>query len=210
MSTDDEKYLEEKKREIEEGFPTCRCSNCFPDEANTNFMKTCVELTLDNFSDAVLNPAILPIAATVPFDSIPRKRRPARKDLSHVLLQFSESLLKEFEKFFWVQFPEAATFSPKDLFNFEQAKDIARHIPEIKEPDDILDDIGGGSVLKDNKSFCTIMWLNFVRVMHSTATSLMKETNRTNVEIEKKKKRQESRARANTKLMNKFTRSKLD
>ncbi|KAA1084514.1 hypothetical protein PGT21_029971 [Puccinia graminis f. sp. tritici] len=197
MSTDDEKYLEEKKREIEEGFPTCRCSNCFPDEA-TQLYENMRELTLDNFSDAVLNPAILPIAATVPFDSIPRKRRPARKDLSPVLLQFSESLLKEFEKFFWVQFPEAATFSPKDLFNFEQAKDIARHIPEIKEPDDILDDIGGGSVEGQQE----LLYDYVVKFREGDAFHsylIDEETNRTNVEIEKKKKRQESRARANTK-----------
>ncbi|OAV92770.1 hypothetical protein PTTG_27534 [Puccinia triticina 1-1 BBBD Race 1] len=99
MSTKDDQYLEEGQRKIDEEFPPCQCSNCLPEEA-IQLYNNMRKLTVQNFSDAILNPQLLPTTSYVPFDQPSRKRGPQRKELSPALLEFSSSLVKEFENFF--------------------------------------------------------------------------------------------------------------
>ncbi|EFP74253.1 uncharacterized protein PGTG_00209 [Puccinia graminis f. sp. tritici CRL 75-36-700-3] len=197
MSKDDIRYLEEEQREIEEGFPKCQCSNCLPEEA-TQLYKNMRELTLDNFSDAIVDPDLLPSTNYVPFDGPSRRRGPQKKELPVVLLEFAGSLVEQFETFFWETFPEAASFLPHDLFNLEQAENIARHLPEINSSDDILVDIGGGSV-EGQVEFIYECVVKFCQgnIFHNHVVDEGEKRKQT--EIDKKAKRQKVRSKANGK-----------
>ncbi|KAA1108559.1 hypothetical protein PGT21_017097 [Puccinia graminis f. sp. tritici] len=147
MSKDDLRYLHEEQREIEQGFPKCRCSNCDPEGAITLSQNIC-RLTNKNFSDVVNDKENLPRPTINPF--VQKKTRqpckPAPKELTSVLKEFSVHLVKAFEVFFWKKFPKSASFLPEDLFGLDRAHSIAQHVATIERPQDILKDLGGAPV----------------------------------------------------------------
>ncbi|PLW33268.1 hypothetical protein PCASD_09769 [Puccinia coronata f. sp. avenae] len=51
-------YLEEKTREVDAGFPLCRCSNCLPEDAKA-LMAHIKQIDQDNFDAMVLHPVAL-------------------------------------------------------------------------------------------------------------------------------------------------------
>ncbi|POV99044.1 hypothetical protein PSHT_13708 [Puccinia striiformis] len=53
LSTDDEGYISEMQREVEKGFPPCRCSNCLPIQAEL-LMNNITCMSTENFDDFVL------------------------------------------------------------------------------------------------------------------------------------------------------------
>ncbi|KNE89265.1 hypothetical protein PSTG_17277 [Puccinia striiformis f. sp. tritici PST-78] len=146
MKCDDLNYLHKQNREIDKGFPPCRCSNCAPEEAallRANMMK----LKVSNFEDLLDHPENLthklPLTTNAPLKkSLPAQVSKAEK-LSPALDHLAATLVKEFNTFFFKTYKNAPSFLPCKLFGFLEANYIAEGFDSTKGTKDIRDLMGG-------------------------------------------------------------------
>ncbi|KAH9472135.1 hypothetical protein Pst134EA_002760 [Puccinia striiformis f. sp. tritici] len=104
MNCDDLNYLHEQNREIDKGFPLCRCSNCAPEEAallRANMMK----LKVSNFEDSLDHPDKLthkpPLTTDAPLKKSHRAQVSKAQKLSPALDHLAATLVEDFDTFFF-------------------------------------------------------------------------------------------------------------
>ncbi|KAA1108868.1 hypothetical protein PGT21_027903 [Puccinia graminis f. sp. tritici] len=121
-----------------------------------------------------------------------------RTELSPVLLDFAGSLVEKFVDFFWEKYPEAASFLPEHLFGLDEATNIARHIPDIDSPKDLLNDTRGNPVNGQLELlYESVVEFHQGVVFHNHLNA--EEEKRRQKDIEKKMKRRQTRSKANGK-----------
>ncbi|OAV98880.1 hypothetical protein PTTG_25548 [Puccinia triticina 1-1 BBBD Race 1] len=100
MDRNDLNYIREEAREEEEGFPTCRCSNCAPEEAKL-LMAKMKEMNISNF-ERILDENNL--SGQIPGDESNKKSTRSRgknpKELSPLMQNLTSTLVDQFNKFF--------------------------------------------------------------------------------------------------------------
>ncbi|POV94206.1 hypothetical protein PSTT_16976 [Puccinia striiformis] len=149
INCDDLNYLHEQNREIDKGFPCCKCSNCAPEEANllrANMRK----LKVSNFEDSLDHPENLihepPLTADIPLKKSHRAQASKAQQLSPALKHLASILVEEFNILFYEKYGRARSFLPSKLFGFVEANYIAGEFDNIKGTKEIGDLIGGESM----------------------------------------------------------------
>ncbi|KNE99050.1 hypothetical protein PSTG_07702 [Puccinia striiformis f. sp. tritici PST-78] len=146
MNCDDLNYLHKQNREIDKGFPACRCSNCAPEEAallQANMMK----LKVSNFEDLLDHPDNLTHKLLLTTNAPLKKSHPAQvseaEKLSPALDHLAATLVGEFNTFFFKTYKNVQSFLPCKLFGFLEANYIAEGFDSTKGTKDIRDLMGG-------------------------------------------------------------------
>ncbi|KAI9631011.1 hypothetical protein KEM48_013375, partial [Puccinia striiformis f. sp. tritici PST-130] len=146
MNCDDLNYLHEQNREIEKGFPVCRCSNCAPEEAAL-LRANMVKLKVSNFEDSLDHPDNLTheptLTTNAPLKKTHRAQVSKAQKLSPALDHLAAILVEEFNTFFFKSYRKARSFLPCKIFGFLEANYIAEGFDSIKGTKDIGDLIGG-------------------------------------------------------------------
>ncbi|KAI7952133.1 hypothetical protein MJO28_007817 [Puccinia striiformis f. sp. tritici] len=149
INCDDLNYLHKQNREIDEGFPCCKCSNCAPEEANllrANMRK----LKVSNFEDSLDHPENLihepPLTANIPLKKSHRAQASKAHQLSSALNHLASIFVEEFNILFYEKYGRVPRFLPSKLFGFVEANYIAGEFDNIKGTKEIGDLIGGESM----------------------------------------------------------------
>ncbi|EFP76779.1 uncharacterized protein PGTG_02240 [Puccinia graminis f. sp. tritici CRL 75-36-700-3] len=146
MNYDDPKYLKEKDHEETKGFPICKCSNCFPEEANL-LRANMLGIKVTNFEEALDDPKKLTGGQlTAEISPLKKKKvdQPTKsKEFLLILDHLAVILVKRFDEFFYEVYGKARSFSPHTLFSLVEANVIAQRFEDIKSTMDIEELIGG-------------------------------------------------------------------
>ncbi|KAH9460361.1 hypothetical protein MJO29_004358 [Puccinia striiformis f. sp. tritici] len=143
LSTDDEGYISEMQREVEKGFPPCRCSNCLPIQAEL-LMNNITCMSTENFDDFVLkdfdanDPLLKPpptkpatrvhMKASLPIDGV----EPFCKDLLAMAATWINSKLTP-----------RSFIQAKNVFNQSHVDAILAKIDSIGTEEDVRVVVGG-------------------------------------------------------------------
>ncbi|PLW23965.1 hypothetical protein PCASD_11013 [Puccinia coronata f. sp. avenae] len=142
LSTQDDAYQAEMAREKSQGFVTCRCSNCLPNEA-AHLMKHMGNLSIDNFDDVVLNDHHTE-------GPVNEKRKKTSNRLGNEEPLTAEET-KEFEKELmttatsWIslRLGQHSFFYSDDIFGTDEMNAIIKHINHLEDEEDVRVVVGG-------------------------------------------------------------------
>ncbi|PLW28600.1 hypothetical protein PCANC_24607 [Puccinia coronata f. sp. avenae] len=143
---DDPNYMKEEQREINEGFPLCKCSNCAPKEAEMLQKKMSV-MDIDNF-EALLDQ---PESFSDP-KLVPKKKRRAGGHKNHTKApeeltnELAAVLVVEFKNFFCEKYGTATSSLPEEHFAELEAENVAERLNNIQGAEEIKDLIGGKTI----------------------------------------------------------------
>ncbi|KAA1098563.1 hypothetical protein PGT21_036513 [Puccinia graminis f. sp. tritici] len=140
-SLEDPSVSEERLQEESEGFPPCKCSNCEPREAEL-LRKHMAEMNLANFLDMCENAKDLEdIEYTIKKKK--KAQAPKKIKMGPMLNALSDTLLKDFTRFFETTYPESSSFVSEDMFDREESDSIAQNLADIHDSGSIAKYIGG-------------------------------------------------------------------
>ncbi|PLW54679.1 hypothetical protein PCANC_11665 [Puccinia coronata f. sp. avenae] len=135
-------YLEEKTREVDAGFPLCRCSNCLPEDAKA-LMAHIKQIDQDNFDAMVLHPVALespdPLVKNKSSRTQP-ERYPINPDS---LAAFRVNLNEQVHTFLSTQLYEYSLVGPNDIFGPKQVGQITLNLTNLASPQQVRETIGG-------------------------------------------------------------------
>ncbi|PLW09021.1 hypothetical protein PCASD_24189 [Puccinia coronata f. sp. avenae] len=126
-------YLEEKTREVNAGFPLCRCSNCLPEDAKA-LMAHIKQIDQDNFDAMVLHPVALespdPLVKKKSSRTQP-KQYPINPDS---LAAFQVNLSEQVHTFLSTQLYEYSLVGPNNIFGPKQVGQITSNLTNLASP----------------------------------------------------------------------------
>ncbi|PLW54666.1 hypothetical protein PCANC_05380 [Puccinia coronata f. sp. avenae] len=133
-------YLEEKTREVNAGFPLCRCSNCLPEDAKA-LMAHIKQIDQDNFDAMVLHPVALespdPLVKKKSSRTQP-KQYPINPDS---LAAFQVDLSEQVHTFLSTQLYEYSLVGPNNIFGPKQVGQITSNLTNLASPQQVRETI---------------------------------------------------------------------
>jgi hypothetical protein len=133
LSADDPHFIAEQGREIEAGFPLCKCSNYNP-EAAQGILHLLPQMTKDNFDQILTAPLTIPKDELIVVMIRKRKAQKAKAtcNLSNpAALHLVNSLITRFEIFCENIFVPSSEFTSSDFFGIQKAKSIVASLNQI-------------------------------------------------------------------------------
>jgi hypothetical protein len=142
LTSTDSAYLEEKTREVDAGFPLCRCSNCLPEDAKA-LMAHIKQIDQDNFDAMVLHP----VALESPDPLVKKKSsqtQPERYSINpDSLAAFRVDLNEQVHTFLSTQLYEYSLVGPNNIFGPKQVGQITSNLTNLASPQQVRETIGG-------------------------------------------------------------------
>ncbi|KAA1123077.1 hypothetical protein PGTUg99_000169 [Puccinia graminis f. sp. tritici] len=151
MSITDQGYQNEKAREVREGFPQCRCSNCMPMEANT-FIENMNLMTVDNVDRMITTDMnVYETGASVLKLPKPKTRAPRvskKRALAYPedLRIYKKRMRETVDQLHQDEHGENAFFTGSQLFQDKKIDLIAHHADNLRSIKDIRVLIGGETI----------------------------------------------------------------
>ena len=128
MDRDDLNYLREESREVDVGFPPCKCSNCAPKEAE--YLKArMTQINTHNFDAILENPKEVPGPLPVKKPKQKKSKRwskPKDWNLTSIEIKALDTLDDSFNNFFLERYRKPQLFLPEHIFGRFEAEAIAR------------------------------------------------------------------------------------
>ncbi|PLW42578.1 hypothetical protein PCASD_05306 [Puccinia coronata f. sp. avenae] len=195
LSLDDPNYIKEAAREREAGFTPCTCSNCAAPQA-IKLIKNLAYANKDNF-DLIISDQFAPGLQQASYLSKlpPKKARMRKRKIpeseQHVLDEFKDNLIKEFESFYTSLVGSEVSLHAENLFGMEEANALASYLHLINTTDDVRVVIGGECVPGQ------LQWILKKTKEYNFPVNSTTDTNETRPDTNKLHERIEKKARSN-------------
>ncbi|PLW09339.1 hypothetical protein PCASD_19646 [Puccinia coronata f. sp. avenae] len=195
LSLEDPNYIKEAAREREAGFTPCTCSNCAAPQA-IKLIKNLAYANKDNF-DLIISDQFAPGLQQASYLSKlpPKKARMRKRKIpeseQHVLDEFKDNLIKEFESFYTSLVGSEVSLHAENLFGMEEANALASYLHLINTTDDVRVVIGGECVPGQ------LQWILKKTKEYNFPVNSTTDTNETQPDTNKLHERIEKKARSN-------------
>jgi hypothetical protein len=143
---DDAEYIKEKQREVDQGFPTCQCSNC-DNAASVQLINNLLLANQDNFDDILLDkyiPTTIPdLTDKYPKKCVPTQKRKFTPEEVASLNLLKSDLITAMKKLYDSVVAPGGALIASDLFDHEEAEALVFKMHTINSRDDVRLLIGG-------------------------------------------------------------------